>query len=98
MRKEMSYKYFIQKTFIILCVFILVFYFMPVTVLALAIQEKIDLNEILNEEATKATEKVEMLLEEEKQIAGEKENYKTKAILREEVEKRKVNEKQLNIT
>lgn len=103
MQKTIRPIHILKKSFTILCIFVMLFYFLPLSVFAETLREEIQTNEISKElteenaideetleEDVEETQRPEQINEAEIQ---KKQDYKTKKILREETDKRTANEK-----
>ena len=77
MKKTSRYNHILKKTITMLCVFVMVFCFLPMNVFAEAVQEQLKVNEDSEETIT------EIVPEEEfTEQSSEEDNYKTKIILK----------------
>lgn len=91
MQEEIRLKLILKKIIAILCMFVMVFYFLPMNVFADEIREQIQ--ETNDMEITAPYEEVEEVNELAQNTEKSSQDYKTKIILQEEVDKRKANEK-----
>ena len=86
MQKGLRHNRILKKAITILCVFVMVFCFLPMNVFAQEIREQIQENEALQGLTTESIE--EYVMQEDQEY-----DYTTKRVLKEETEKRTTNEK-----
>jgi len=62
MQEEKRHNYILKKIITILCVFVMVFYFLPMNVFAQTIREQVQTDETLEEKLTEELEKEQLQL------------------------------------
>lgn len=93
MLKELRQNHILKKSITILCIIVMLFCFLPMNVFAETIRQEVqaDIKEVPEEKNEDVLETAEAIDDSSQTQA--KENYKTTQILKEQVEKRKTNEK-----
>lgn len=95
MLKELRQNHILKKSITILCIIVMLFCFLPMNVFAEAIRQGVqtEIEAIPEEKIENALGTAEEIEDSSQTQIQAKENYKTTQILREQVEKRKTNEK-----